>query len=173
MNSSLSKNIISLVFFSIVQVLFFLNFNIFEYGFAFIYIGFILFLPLNTPTFVLLTLAFVQGLFIDLFYNTIGINALSLVTIAYLKPTVSKLFIPKMIDDINDLKSINQLGLERSLIVIFLLTFAHHFLLFFIINGGSEFILSNLVKTVFSSLITTLLLLSFKKMFFNSLNGKK
>lgn len=169
MSNSFTKHIFSLIFFSLIQILFFLNFNIYEYGFAFVYIGFIIFLPLNTPSIVLLISAFIQGLFIDLFYNTIGVNAFILVLLAYLKPTLSKLFIPKMIDDINDLKSINQLGIERAILVVFILTFIHHLFLFFIINGDSSFIFDNIIKTVISAIITTSLLFSFKKMFFNSL----
>lgn len=169
MNNSITKNIFSFIFFSLIQVLLFLNFNIYEYGFAFVYLGFIFFLPLNTPVIYVLILAFLQGIFIDLFYNTIGIHAFALVFVSYLKPKLSTLFIPKMIDDISELKSITQLGVERALLVVFLLTFTHHFILFMIINNASEFIIDNIIKTVFSSILSTFFLFSFKKIFFNQL----
>ena len=168
MNSEIIKHIWSFIFFTLVQIMFFLNFNLYEYGFAFIYIGFILFLPLNTPSILLLLFAFSQGVLIDFFYNSIGINAFALVLIAFIKPTISKLFIPKMMDDINDLKSLENLGIQRMVIVVLLLSFVHHLVLFSFINGA-EFIFSNIVKTFFSALITTLILIPFKKILFKNI----
>jgi len=151
-----------------MQVFLFLNFNIYEYGFAFIYLGFILFLPLNISKMLLLILAFISGLSIDVFYNTMGIHAFAAVFVAYLKPTISKLFIPKMMDDINDLTSIDKLGIERALLVLFILTFTHHLIIFFIINGNG-FFFENLLKSFLSAIISTTLIYLFKKIFFKNL----
>lgn len=169
MNNSLISNIISFLFFTLIQIFLFLNFNIYEYGFAFVYLGFILFLPLNTPKILLLFLAFLSGLSIDLFYNTLGVHAFAVVLIAYLRSTFSKLFIPKMMDDINELTSIDKLGIERTLVILFSLTFIHHLTIFFIINGGSNFFFDNILKAFLSAVISTSLIFIFKKIFFKNL----
>lgn len=169
MSNSLISNIVSFLFFTLIQVFLFLNFNIYEYGFAFVYVGFVLFLPLNLSKMILLILAFFSGLSIDIFYNTLGIHAFAMVFLAYIKPTVSKLFIPKMMDDINDLTSIDKLGIERTLVVMFILIFIHHLLIFYTINGVSNFFFQNLFRAFLSSIISTALIFTFKKMFFKNL----
>lgn len=169
MNKIITSNIISFFFFTLVQILFFMNFNLYEWGFSFIYIGFILLLPLNISPVLALAIAFTQGISIDIFYNTLGIHAFSTVLLAYLKPTFSKLMIPKMIDDINDLQSISQLGIERTLLLIVSLTFIHHFTLFSFINGFLDYFFSNLLTAFISSLITSFLIFSFVKIFFKNL----
>ena len=168
MNKVVLNQISSFLFFTIVQIVLFLNFNIYEYGFAFIYIGFILFFPLNTPILVLLGLAFTQGLIVDLFYNSIGVNAFALVLIAYIKPTLFKLFIPRIMDDVTDLKSIEQIELPRAVVLMLIFTFIHHLVLFSFINGF-DYTPSNLLKTVLSAIISTVILLTAKKLFFKNL----
>ena len=168
MSKVLTSNIISFFFFTLIQVLFFLNFNIYEWGFAFVYIGFIFFLPLNMPSVLVLFLAFIQGITVDMFYNTIGAHAASLVFLAYLKPTLTKLLIPKMVDDATNLNAVNQLGTQRLLVMLLILTFIHHFFLFALINTGFNFLGINLIKAILSALISVFIIFTIKKIFFKN-----
>lgn len=169
MNKQISSNIFSFIFFTLVQVFFFLNFNLYEWGFAFVYIGFVLFLPFYLPTTLVLVLAFAQGLTIDLFYDTLGTHAASLVLLAYLRPVLSKLLIPKMVDSVTSLKSVSELGNQRMTALIVMLTFVHHIFLFLLINSGSSYFWSNILQALISTIITSFVLFSLKIIFFKKL----
>ena len=75
MNNVIQKNSVSFLFFTVIQIVLFQNFNLSEWGFAFVYIGFILFLPIDIPVILLLVLAFTQGIILDVFYNTLGLHS--------------------------------------------------------------------------------------------------
>ena len=54
----------------------------------YIYILFVILLPLNSPRYAVLILGFLIGLTIDVFSNSLGIHAAATVFIAYLRPLV-------------------------------------------------------------------------------------
>ena len=94
-----SKVLISVIasFFLYVlfQVLLLKNFILFDTAFCFLYVAFILLLPLEIGPLTLMTLAFVVGFIIDLFYDSIGINAAACVFIAFLRPYWMKIITPR------------------------------------------------------------------------------
>ena len=85
MTKALRSQILSFLFYTIIQVVVFQNFNLSEWGFGFVYIAFILFLPIETPVILLLLLAFLQGITLDVFYNTLGLHTFTIVFLAYLR----------------------------------------------------------------------------------------
>ena len=62
----------------------------------YVYILFILLLPLETPKWLLLFLGFLLGYTIDYFSHTIGLNIAATVLVAYLRPKLISLIIPKL-----------------------------------------------------------------------------
>ena len=73
-----------------LQVFLFDNMVLFDNAFCFVYIAFILFLPFNINPMLLIFIAFAGGLFTDLFYNTMGVNAAASVLLAFIrKPWIS------------------------------------------------------------------------------------
>ena len=54
----------------------------------YIYILFVILLPLSAPRYAVMLLGFVLGLTIDVFMNSLGIHAAATVFIAYLRPLV-------------------------------------------------------------------------------------
>ena len=59
---------------------------LFDLGWCFLYLGFLLFLPLATPIVVQLLLAFAMGLMMDVFYDTGGLHAAAAVLLGFLRP---------------------------------------------------------------------------------------
>ena len=57
----------------------------------YMYILFVLLLPLNTPRYAVLILAFLLGITIDVFSNTIGIHAAATVLIAFIRPLIIRI----------------------------------------------------------------------------------
>ena len=169
MNKELRKNIVSFLFFTIVQIVVFQNFNLSEWGFAFAYVGFVLFLPIDIPIILLLFLAFSQGIILDIFYNTLGLHALVTVLIAYLRSFFIRLLAPKMMDDLTNVNSIGQFGIQRVVFYTLILVFIHHVFLFFIMSGGEGFFFTTILKIALSTIVSTMVIIFIRKIFFNTL----
>ena len=94
MNNDLLKNIIRIVLLFTVQVLFLNNIQLYGLYTPYLYILIILLLPVSTPKWLTLVFAFFTGLGIDLFDNTIGIHAFSLVFATFFRPAVLQVLSP-------------------------------------------------------------------------------
>ena len=93
MNNPLVKNIIRFIVLILVQVLVLNNMNLGGYLNPYIYVLFLLLLPANINRSLLLIIAFITGLTIDYFANTLGLHAAASVFLAFLRPgTINLLF---------------------------------------------------------------------------------
>lgn len=95
MGITLLINTLRFVLLVLIQVFFLKNTGYYNLATPHLYILFILLLPFETPNFVLFTVSFLLGLTIDVFYDTLGLNAaactvLALVRILYISVTVEK-----------------------------------------------------------------------------------
>ncbi|UOQ75874.1 hypothetical protein MUN84_14690 [Hymenobacter sp. 5516J-16] len=70
------------------------DFVLFNLGWCFIYLGFLLFLPIATPIVVQLLLGFITGVTLDIFFDTGGVHAAAAVLLMYLRPWVLRLLTP-------------------------------------------------------------------------------
>ena len=95
MNKYLVAHSFQFVVFLGLQILLLRNLVLFNTAFCFLYIGFLLFLPIQMPKVMLLLLAFVSGITVDIFYDTIGINAAAALLLAYLRPYVLLVLTPR------------------------------------------------------------------------------
>ena len=65
-----------------LQILIVRNLVLFDYGFCFLYVACILLMPAEINQTALLLLAFLTGVIVDTFYNTLGIHAAATVLMA-------------------------------------------------------------------------------------------
>ena len=83
----MSRNgIYSFIYFFVylfVQVLILKKLVLFNTSFCFLYVAFILLLPIELNNLILMLAAFLLGFGVDIFYDSLGIHALSLVAVAY------------------------------------------------------------------------------------------
>jgi len=79
----------------LLQVLILNNIHIGELATPFLYIYFVLKLSSDTPRNQQMLWAFGIGLAIDIFDNTVGINAAAFVLMAFVRPTFLRLFTPR------------------------------------------------------------------------------
>lgn len=125
----------------------------------YLYVLFILALPFNTPKWLLLILAFILGYGVDLFSSTMGMHTMSLVFMAFLRPSALKIIAPRDGYDTNQTPGIQDFDFRWYIIYVSILTFAHHFVLFYIeVFRFSDFFFT-FSKVIASSLFTILLLL--------------
>ena len=114
------------LFFVIAQSLIF---NQLEVGFGIhpmIYPLFILLLPFEINSILLLLIAFVTGLSIDAFSNTYGLHTSSLLVVAYLRPFIFEIFSPRDGYDSNKEGSISEMGQRWFIYVFGILLLVHH-----------------------------------------------
>lgn len=95
-----------------------------------LYYLFILWLPFRTPRIALLLIAFFYGLILDAFLHTPGLHAAACTLIAYLRPFIISLLLPKEVGETGYPEpSYKSMGLIPYGTYIILLTFFHHFYL--------------------------------------------
>lgn len=148
-----------------MQILIFRNVVFFNTAFCFIYIGFILMLPLEIPPLLAMAIAFVFGVNIDIFYSTIGIHAASSVLIAYMRPYIVNALTPAGGYDASVEISVSSLGVRWIVTYAFVLIFIHHFALFSIEAWGFALFSNILVKAIFSTLFTLTVFILFQYLF--------
>src|SRR5690554_1934845 len=73
---------------ALAQVLIFNQIHFGGYITPFVYILFIMLLPLHSPRYLLMISGFLLGLTIDVFSNTLGMHAAATVFIAYVRPFI-------------------------------------------------------------------------------------
>ena len=110
-----------------IQFLGFLN--------PYIYVLFVMSLPVKFPRWATLLLAFGLGLTIDVFANTLGMHAFATVLMAFAMPLITKLII-NIEEGSNPMPSFRTFGLAVYVKYVFLLVFIHHITLFLLESFG-------------------------------------
>jgi len=151
-----------------VQVLLMRNMVLFNTAFCFIYVAFLLFLPIQMPKVFLLVLAFITGITIDVFYDTVGINAAACVLLAYLRPYVLALLTPRDDYEKNDSVNVHKMGWRWFTVYSMFLIFMHHLALFFLELGSFRALGFTLAKIFLSSLFTFLVVIIIQLLFFSA-----
>jgi hypothetical protein len=155
------------VFFNILRFFFLIFFqglilnhvNLGGYINPYFYIYFILLLPFSTPRWMLLILAFILGIGIDMFTNTIGLNAAACVIMAFARPFVISAISSGPESLIGDTPSLKNQGLKWFLYYAIILILVHHISLFYLeIFRFSEF-LATFIRVLLSSAFTLILVM--------------
>lgn len=165
MNRSVLINGISFVIYLFLQVLIFKNSVLFGSAFCFIYIGYLLLLPVETNPLWLMLIGFGMGLFIDMFYDSVGIHAAASVAVMYLRNFWLARVTPQGGYDSGAVPGLAADGLQWFLIYATPMVFIHHALLFFIEVGGFQYVGFTLLKIIFSTLYTMIVILIVQYLF--------
>lgn len=138
----------------------------------FVYIMFIMMLPVRMPKAFLLLAAFLTGLVVDVFSNTMGMHAAACVFMAYVRPTVLRIMAPRDGYETESSPSVKELGFTWFLIYAATLTFIHHFILFYIeVFRFSEFF-TTFLRVLLSSVATLLTIMISQYLFGKPINEK-
>ena len=68
-----------------IQVLFVRNLVLFDTAFCFVYVAFLLLIPLETGPLILMLLGFLTGFVIDIFYDSLGIHSAACVLLTFIQ----------------------------------------------------------------------------------------
>jgi rod shape-determining protein MreD len=155
------KNILRFILFILVQALVLNQMPpLHRFITPYLYLLFILWLPFNMGRVGLLITGFLLGLVLDFFTKTPGLHASSALLVAYLRPFLITLMVPK---DTRELAvgspSMQSMGTSSYFLFAALLTFFHHgWLVFLEWMTFGDFIYF-LGKVFFSTLVSLLLML--------------
>ncbi|UTA67477.1 MULTISPECIES: hypothetical protein [Emticicia] len=160
MNSqTVIKLIVTFFIYLILQIVVLRNFVFFDVAFCFVYVACILLLPYEIPTLWVILISFLTGLLVDIFYNTAGVHAAASVLVGYSRGSIVKFLLPTKGIDNEIVISLKDMGAERFVRYIFILTLIHHTALFFIEAGGFTFFLITILKVISSVVFTSFMII--------------
>ena len=152
MTRNLILYLISFIIYVITQA-FFKNLVLFNTGFCFLYVAFILLMPIETSNLFLMIAGFAIGFTVDVFYNSLGLHAFTMVFVAYLRNYWLNTITPQGGYDLGAMPNILSHGVQWFLVYTMPLVFIHHLTLFLVESAGTLFWYS-MLKTISSLLFT-------------------
>lgn len=150
--------ILSVIYFFLylfAQVLLLKKLVLFDTSFCFLYVAFILLLPIEINNLALMLIAFLLGFSIDIFYDSLGLHALALVFLAYLRNYWLGTITPQGGYESGSGPTLAVNGFQWFLVYSIPLVFIHHLVLFFVEAGGFGLFWFTMLKVLGSLLFTT------------------
>lgn len=150
---------ISFFVYVLVQVLLFKNLVLFNTAFCFLYVIFILLLPVETNSLLLLLIGFIAGFTIDVFYDSLGLHALALVLVSYVRNYWLTTITPQGGYDSGANPTLASNGLQWFLVYTIPLLFIHHAVVFFVEASDFSLFWYTMLKVVTSLIFTITVML--------------
>lgn len=157
------QNIIWFILLVLAQVLALNNIQFLGFINPYIYILFVLSLPVKLPRWITLLLAFGLGLTIDAFSNTMGMHAFASVLVAFFRDGVIKLF-TSIEEGNNPTPSFYTFGVGAYIKYIVTMVLMHHTTLFLLESFSFNHLWIVIFKIILSSLVTILLILGIRSL---------
>ena len=152
-------NIIRFLVLVIAQVLIVNHIRLGGYVHPYIYLIFVMLLPINIPNWQLLLLGFGIGLTIDLFMGTLGMHAGATTMMAFCRPAIIKLVSGSQKFENTKEPTINQLGFPWFLRYTLCLVTVHNFTLFMLEGFSFHLVGQALLRILLSVPVSCFLIL--------------
>ena len=153
------QQIVLFFIYLLYQVMILQNVVLFHTAFCFLYVLYLLILPVDANPMMLMGIGFLMGFAVDMFYESIGLHAFASVTVMYLRNYWLNSLTPQGGYDSSSVPTLAMNGMQWFLIYAVPLIFLHHALLFFLEAGGMSMFLFTLWKVVTSTIFTTVVIL--------------
>jgi rod shape-determining protein MreD len=125
----------------------------------YIYVLFILLLPISMARYQVLLLSFLIGITIDWFSNTLGLHAASALLIGFLRSPVMKLITIREIEQ-SDYPGLMQTGIKWFITYVSVLVVVHHLFLFYLEVFSFDNFFRTLLRALLSSVFTIIIIIS-------------
>lgn len=168
MNPSTITQIISFFIYWLLQVLFFRNVALFDTAFCFVYVGFLLLLPIEISLTTLLLLGFSMGLAVDIFYDTAGVHAATMVIIAFIRPSILQFLRPSGGYEAIEKPTLSKLGFNWFIIYAGIILLLHHSILFLIQGSNFSLWFSNIFVILASTILSLFVLVIGQFLFYRN-----
>lgn len=158
----MNRNVIHIIRFValvLLQVLVVNHIRLGGYVHPYVYMIFILLLPINIPNWQLLLLGFGLGLSIDMFTGTPGLHAGATTLMSFCRPAILRLVSGhQKLENVVE-PNLSQLGGVWFLRYTFTMVLVHHFALFFLESFSFHLILQVLLRIVISVPVSVFLIM--------------
>ncbi|MEN8121034.1 MAG: rod shape-determining protein MreD [Bacteroidota bacterium] len=155
----LLRNILRFVTLAFIQVFIFNNIHITDLGIIpVIYILYIILLPFETPNWLIMTLAFLIGFTIDIFSNTLGLNAAASVFVAFIRPGLLNSLAPRDGYEIGSFPRIYYQGITWFFKYASSLILIHQIAYYLLESFGFENFFIMIFKIIIASIISIILI---------------
>lgn len=159
MGRALIINTLRFILLVAVQVFLLKNMGYYNLSIPYLYILFILLLPFGIPNGLLFPLAFVTGITVDIFYDTLGLHALACTVLAFVRILFISLTVQRDGFDNEPEPRLGIMGFRWFVFYAVILTFFHHLFLFTFETFRLSEVGYTLLRVVLSTLLTTVLML--------------
>ncbi len=149
------KNILRFVILVLLQVLVFNNISLWGYITPYPFLFFLLLLRVDINKITLLFIGFFTGLTIDIFQNTLGMQAAAVTAMVFARPFVLRFYFKTVEFQPKEEPNINRLKFGGFLKYTFTLVFIHSFVLFLLETFSLKGLPVILEKSFFSAMVTT------------------
>ncbi len=139
---------------------------LFDTAVCYIYILFLLMLPLGMNRLTLLGLGFVLGITIDLFDDTGGIHGAACVFLAFVRPIIVKAIVPQTGYDNHSILTLKTNGFQWFLLYIGICTIIHHVFMYVLEMFNFSHIWTAIGNAILSSIFTITVILLIQYLFF-------
>ncbi len=158
MNNIIIKNIVRFLLLISIQLFLLNKMNLFGFLNPFIYVLFIILMPLKINKLLLLFIAFFTGFTIDYFGNTPGLHSSATVLIAFLRPGLLRAFFGNIEFTLDEEPNIAKLGFFGFFKYALVMVFVHNFSLYFLEILSLSKIVMILKNTLYNGLATMVLI---------------
>lgn len=167
MNSRLVLvNIIRWFVLVLIQILLLRNLSFYNIATPFVYILFLLLLPFGIPNLLLYLVAFITGLALDAFYDTLGVHTAACVMLAFVRILFISVTVNR--DGFDEPEpTLGNMGFKWFILYAFLCTFSHHLVLFFLETFRLTEFSYTLLRCFFSGVFTLFTVVLIEFMFYN------
>jgi len=141
----------------LVQVLIFNQVQFSGFFNPYVYVLFIILLPLSAPRYLVLILAFLLGLIIDVFSNSLGVHSAATVFAAYARPLVIRV-ISNREDDKSDYPGLHQNKLIWFINYLLIMVLLHHTVLFYLEVYTFTNFFNTFYRVILSSLFSIIII---------------
>lgn len=142
-----------------LQVLVLNNIKLGGYINPYVYILFIMLLPFEIPSWVLLVLGFLTGLTIDAFMGTLGMHSTATLFIAFMRPFILSNISTQDTADKKGSPTLSMKDISWFVKYALLFVFIHHFVLFYIESFTFIHFFSTLLRVIMSSITTAVFII--------------
>ena len=166
MGRAIVNNTLRFIVLLATQVFLLKNTGYYNLSVPYLYILFILLLPFNIPNGLLFLLAFISGITVDVFYDTLGLHALACSVMAFVRIVYISITVQRDGFDNEPEPRLGIMGFRWFVFYAVILAFFHHLVLFtFEAFRISEFGFT-IIRVLLSALLSTILILVAEFLFY-------
>ncbi|MES2458422.1 MAG: rod shape-determining protein MreD [Bacteroidota bacterium] len=167
MNSKLIlSNVVRWLILMLVQILLLRNLGFYNMANPFVYVLFLLLIPFGTPNLVLYLIAFLTGITLDAFYDTLGVHAAACVMLAFVRILFISVTVSR--DGFDEPEpTLGNMGFKWFILYAVLCIFSHHLVLFLLETFRLTELGYTLLRCLLSGLLTLFTVVLIEFVFYN------